>query len=234
MTARNSLKRRVRARMRKTGESYASALRAIRDGDIAMQHETSIWPSWTRQHPWLRGFLEDVELEAVKRGDLRCDHIHLQIAFLRLGLPVSQWLEELSLNRQNLIEELVEMIGMNAARAAGDNQLDGLMARADRVANQTPVTAVDSYYTNEILHLARNEAARHHENADARHLLIGLGSSLFQGAPPTPDRLRKVAALPIADIRDVGDERISHQLYQSKLAASHGKSSTEFPYDTPG
>ena len=29
----------------KTGKSYASALRTIRDGDIAMQHETSIWPS---------------------------------------------------------------------------------------------------------------------------------------------------------------------------------------------
>ena len=45
VTARNSLKLPVRARMRKTGKSYASALRAIRDGDIAMQHETSIWPS---------------------------------------------------------------------------------------------------------------------------------------------------------------------------------------------
>ena len=235
MTARNSLKRRVRARMIKTGESYASALRAIRDGDFAMQNETSIWPEWTAQHPWLQDFLASAVAEAMKRGDTQCDHAHIQIAFLRQGPPVSEWLEALSLHRQDLIEELVEMIGMNAAQAAGDDQLAGLTARADRVANQTPITVVDSYYTNEILDVARNEAAVQGERVDARHLLIGLGSSLFQGNPPNPDVLRTLTGLRLdGGANDNVEERISHQAYQSSLAKFHGKEATAFPYNTPG
>ena len=88
MTASNSLKRLVRARMRKTGESYSSARRYFHTEDNEMTNTTielqpALWPDWVEAHPWLVSFLTRAEAEARNRGDTRCDHFHIELAFPR-------------------------------------------------------------------------------------------------------------------------------------------------------
>ena len=94
MTARKSLKRLVRARMRKTGESYSSARRYFHTEDYEMTNATNklqpdLWPDWVQGHPWLVSFLTKAEAEVRNRGDTRCDHFHVALAFLGLGPPAS-------------------------------------------------------------------------------------------------------------------------------------------------
>ena len=103
--------------MRKTGESYSSARRYFHTEDYEMTNATNklqpdLWPDWVQGHPWLVSFLTKAEAEARNRGDTRCDHFHVALAFLGLGPPVFAWLETLGLDAREAREDTVEILGM--------------------------------------------------------------------------------------------------------------------------
>ena len=181
MTARNSLKRLIRARMRKTGESYSSARRYFHTEDNEMTNETNItlqpnlWPDWVDEHPWLVSFLTKAETEARNRGDTCCDHFHMELAFLGLGRPVPGWLETLGLDARVLREDTVDILAKNAKQALGLGGLETDLARSQRArgargsdnpVDEFPLASVDEVYTGELLALARAEADLHGASID--------------------------------------------------------------------
>ncbi len=211
--------------------------------NISTQPQQDLWPDWVLDHPWLVSFLAKAEAEARNSGDTRCDHFHIQIAYLRLGEPVSDWFNILELDAQTLREDIIETLGMNAnAKGFGDHSLDDHMARADRMltarnsdnpAIDVPLEGVSELYTNEILDIARNEAGINGDLIDERHFLIALALNLFQGDPPSPNALRYLTRLTKHKVTSYGD-RMSSDEWSSELATSHGKDPSEFPYDING
>ena len=88
--------------------------------------QPDLWPDWVAEHPWLVSFLAKAEAEARNRGDTRCDHFHMDLAFLGLGPPVSEWLDTLGLDARVLREDIVELLGINARRRASCRPPQGL------------------------------------------------------------------------------------------------------------
>ena len=259
MTARNSLKRLIRARMRKTGESYSSARRYFHAEGNKMTNATTelqpdLWPDWVEEHPRLVSFLAKAEAEARNRGDTRCDHFHMELAFLGLGPPVPDWFQTLGLEVRRLREDTVDILGTNATfgdpepedlaelgqmltplqvniRARGRRALGS--RNSDDPVNEFPLASVDDVYTGELLALAQAEAKLHGGPIDERHLLIALAMLLFEGSPPAASALRYLTGLsPVEDTSF--DVRIGDREWTRALAASHGGDPTKFPYDIEG
>jgi len=243
MTARNSLKRLIRARMRKTGESYSSARRYFHTEDNEMIDATtklqpSLWPAWVEEHPWLVSFLARAEQETRNRGDTRCDHFHMDLAFLGLGPPVSDWLEALGVDARAMREDVVEVLGMNAREAFGDDRHAAWLGRGERArgarlsgntAEEFPLS-VDEFYTGELLQLARAEAGLHGDSIDARHFLVAVAMLLFEGSPPSLSALRYLTGL--SQVEDTSyDVRVDdNAVWMRDLANSHGADPTRYPY----
>ncbi|MCY4059875.1 MAG: hypothetical protein OXG44_17960 [Gammaproteobacteria bacterium] len=248
MTARNSLKRLVRARMRKTGESYSSARRYFHTEDNEMTNATielqpDLWPDWVEGHPWLVSFLTKAEAEARNRGDTCCDHFHIELAFLGLGPPVSDWLATLGLDTPVMREDTVELLGMNAERGSGVNGDLAWLARGQRArtarrstdpVTECPLASVDEVYTGELLELASAEAKLHGDLVDERHFLIALAVLLFAGRPPTVGALRHLTGLSLSEDTSYDVRIDDDREWMRRLAASHGADPAMFPYDIHG
>ena len=252
MTARNSLKRLIRARMRNTGESYSSARRYIHTEGIKMTNATielqpDLWPDWVLEHPWLASFLARTEAEARNRGDTHCDHFHMELAYLGLGPPVSDWLATLGLDVPVLREDIVEILGVNAMQAFGsDRHADrreawlarGERARAARRSDdpvaECPLESVDEIYAVELLELARAEAALHCHSVDERHFLIASAMLLFAGSPPPVSALRSLTGLWQSQDTSYDVRADDEGQWMRDLAKSHGANPTRFPYDLHG
>ena len=245
MTARNSLKRLIRARMRKTGESYSSARRYFHteDNEMTIENTTelqpNLWPDWVDEHPWLVSFLTKAETEARNRGDTCCDHFHMALAFLSLGSPVSDWLGTLGLDARTLREDTVDILGRNAKQALGVAGLEADLARGQRAhgarassnpADEFPLASVDEVYTGELLELARAEANLHGDLIDERHFLIAMAMLLFEGSPPTASALRYLAGLSLVEDKSFDDRTGDTRDWVRDLAASHGADADSFPY----
>lgn len=244
MTARNSLKRLIRARMRKTGESYSSARRFFHTEGNQMTNTTTelqpdLWPDWVAAHPWLVSFLAKAEAEARNRGDTRCDHFHMDLAFLGLGPPVSEWLDTLGLDARVLREDIVELLGMNAADGPRADRHKAWLARGERargarhssnMIEEFPLTSVDEFYTGEILELARAEAGLHGDAIDARHMLIALALLLFEGSPPPVSALRYLTGLSQSEDTSYAVRVDRSEEWARDVAVSHGADPTRSPY----
>lgn len=217
--------------------------------------QPNLWPDWVEEHPWLVFFLTKTEAEARNRGDTRCDHFHMELAFLGLGPPVSGWLATLGLNVRRLREDTVDILAVNATfadpepqdleesaqmptpqqvtvRARGRRAL-GARNSHDPV-NEFPLASVDPVYTGELLELARADAKLHGGAIDARHFLIASALLLFEGSPPAASALRYLTGLsPLADTSF--DVRIDNDRdWMRALAQSHGADPARFPYDIEG
>ena len=183
--------------MRKTGESYSSARRYLHTEDYEMTNATNklqpdLWPDWVQGHPWLVSFLTKAEAEARNRGDTCCDHFRIELAFLGLGPPASDWLATLGLDAPVMREDAIEILGMNAERGFSVNGHEAGLARGQRAraarsstdpVNECPLASVDEVYTGELLELARAEAKLHGHSIDERHFLTALAVLLFAGSP---------------------------------------------------
>lgn len=217
----------------------------------SIQYE--LWPDWVADHPWLVDFLARAENEARYRGDTCCDHFHMELAFLRLGPPASEWLARLGVDAETLREDVIEILGMNArasqirdantSTAAHDGIALAFVARGERaqIARQSanpiedmPLESVDELYTSELLELAKAEARCYGDPIDARHMLIGMAMLLCEGSPPPLSALRYLVGLSaLADERY--DERWGdHRQFLRELARSHKASPDVFPYDING
>ncbi len=248
MTARNSLKRIVRARMRKTGESYSSARRYVHTEGNKMTNATielqpGLWPDWVLEHQWLISFLTKAEAEARNRGDTHCDHFHMELAYLGLGPPVSDWLAALGLDVPVLREDVVEILGVNAMHAFGPDRHKAWLARGERArvarrgddpVAERPLESVAEIYTGELLELARAEAGFHGDSVDERHFLVASAMLLFAGSPPSVSALRYLTGL--SQNQDAAyDVRVDDDgQWMRDLAESHGANPARFPYDIHG
>ena len=205
--------------------------------------QPDLWPDWVLEHPWLVSFLTRAEAEARNRGDIHCDHFHMELAYLSLGPPVSDWLATLGLDVPVLREDIVEILGTNAMHAFGPDRHEAWLARGQRAraarrsndpVTECPLESVDEIYTGELLELARAEAALHGHSVDERHFLVASAMLLFAGSPPPVNALRSLTGLSQSqdtsyDVR-VDDER----KWTRDLAESHGANPTRFPYDLHG
>ena len=210
--------------------------------------QPDLWPDWVAGHPWLVSFLAKAEAEARNRGDTRCDHFHMDLAFLGLGPPVSEWLDTLGLDcfpvprrlaARVLREDIVELLGMNAAEGPGVDRHKALLARGERArgarhSNNTieefPLASVDEFYTGEILELARAEAGLHGDAIDERHMLVALALLLFQGSPPPASALRYLTGLSRVEDTSYGVRVDKSEEWAKDVAVSHGADPTRFPY----
>ena len=248
MTARNSLKRLIRARMRKTGESYSSARRYFHTegnkmNNLTTELQPSLWPDWVVEHPWLVSFLAQAEAETRNRGDTCCNHFHIELTFLRLGPPVSDWLEILGLDARMLREDTVELLGSNSRTVPGAAGLAEMLTRGERARDarnsgnpkdEFPLQSVDEVYTGELLELAKAEALFHGDSVDERHFLIALAMLLFEGSPPTLSALRYLTGISQSKDTSYGVRIDDHKDWVRALAESHGADPTKFPYDIHG
>ncbi|MDE0658034.1 MAG: hypothetical protein OXI79_00130 [Gammaproteobacteria bacterium] len=207
------------------------------------QLQPGLWPDWVAEHPWLVSFLAQAEAEARNRGDTRCDHFHMELAFLGLGPPVSDWLDTLGLDARAIREDTVELLGMNAERGPGVNGDEAWLARGQRAraargsadpVTECPLASVDEVYTGELLELASAEAKRHGDSIDERHFLIGLAMLLFAGSPPTVGALRHLTGLSSTEDTSYDVRIDDDREWMRALAASHGADPAMFPYDIHG
>ena len=234
--------------MRKTGESYSSARRYFHTEDNEMTNTTNqlqpgLWPDWVEGHPWLVSLLTKAEAEARNRGDTRCDHFHIALAFLDLGPPVSGWLEMLGLDAREVREDTVEILGMNAEVTFGANRHEAWMARGERARGarrndnpvaECPLESVDEIYTGELLELARAEAELHGDAVDARHFLLAVAVLLFAGSPPSVGALRYLTGLSSTEDTSYDVRIDDDREWMRDLARSHGANPAIFPYDIRG
>lgn len=210
MTSRNTLKRQIRSRMNKTGESYSAARLHFhvakespmntRDFEnprapVAQNLQPNLWPNWVVGHPWLEQFLATTEAEVRNRGDLTCSHYHLILSFLRLPSPVADWFEQLRVNTELWKEDVLVVLGMSS----DDSLFDTFLAYGSRLnkarKSSNPVLEVPlsdiSEEVNRLLELARSEAELDGIPIDERHFLVSV-IDWFQYSDPTNEELRKL------------------------------------------
>ena len=215
--------------------------------NATIELQPDLWPDWVLEHPWLVSFLTKAEAEARNRGDTHCDHFHMELAYLGLGPPVSDWLETLGLDVPVLREDVVEILGVNAMHAFGpDRHADrqeawlarGQRARAARRSDdpvaECPLGSVEEIYTGELLELARAEAGLHGESVDERHFLVALAMLLFAGSPPAASALRSLTGLSQSEDLSYGVRVDDDGQWMRDLAESHGANPARFPYDIHG
>ena len=209
MTSRNTLKRQIRSRMNKTGESYSAARQhfhvAKKDSSMNAQNfenpsalvaqhlQPDLWPEWVANHPWLETFLASGEAEARTRGDLTCDYLHLVLAFLRLSSPVSDWFTQLRVNTELWKEDVLVLLGINS----GGNVFQTFLAYGSRLnkarKSTNPVQDVPlenvSQEAKGMLELARTEADLDGTPIDERHFMVSV-INWCQYSDPTIEELR--------------------------------------------
>ena len=214
MTSRNTLKRQIRTRMRKTGESYSAArqnFRTARDLTMNIQefenprtliaHElqANLWPEWVEAQPWLKTFLPRAEAEARNRGDLDCEHFHLILAFLRLPSPVLDWFFELRVNVEQWKEDVLVTLGVNTHVYAKQREFDTVQMYGSRInkarKSSDPVADVPlnsiSYEAERMLELAKKEADLDGTAIDERHFMVPMMDWHPYGEP-TLEELRRL------------------------------------------
>ncbi len=208
MTSRNTLKRQIRSRMSKTGESYAAARQHFHTAKdkpmqthefenprtrIAQHLQPDLWPSWVEDHPWLKSFLTRAEAEVRNRGDFECTHFHLMLAFLRLPSPVPDWFIQLRVNVEQWREDLLVTLGINSSSKA----LIAFVSHGKRIMSARksldPVADVPlervSTEAIQMLELAKSEADLEGTSIDERHFMVPMMDWHPHGEP-TLDELR--------------------------------------------
>ena len=210
MTAHKTLKRQIRARMRKTGEAYTAArqhFRVAKDSPMseqtlnfpttrfARQVQPNLWPSWTNQHPWLLAFLPRAEAEARNQGNVECDHFCLQLAFLRLSSPVEDWFLELHVNVTQWREDILVALGSNIEKNSIDRYLElGKRIQTAR-SSENPIEELPlkkiTWEAQQMLDLAKNEAERDQVPIDERHFMVPM-MDWHPVGEPTIEELRRI------------------------------------------
>ncbi len=210
MTAHKTLKRQIRARMRKTGEAYTAArqhFRVAKDSPMSTQTienpttivasnvQRDLWPTWISQHPWLEKFLPYVEAEARNQGYEECDHFCVQLAFLRLRSPVDMWFHELHVNVTQWREDILVALGSNIDKGNFVRYLDvGKRIQRART-SENPIEDLPlKRITQEalrMLDLAKSEAERDHVSIDERHFMVPMMDRHPFGEP-TIEELRRI------------------------------------------
>lgn len=209
MTSRNTLKRQIRSRMQKTGESYSAARRHFRTAKdssmntqelenprtrIAKQMQSELWPDWVEKQPWLKSFLPRAEAEARNQGNLECDHFHLLLAFLRLPAPVPDWFIQLRVNVEQWKEDLLVTIGSNFQATdvqryvAYGGRINKARKSKDPVSD-VPLDSISSE-AERMLNLARQEADRDGTTIDERHFMVPMMDWHPHGEPPLEELRR--------------------------------------------
>ena len=210
MTSQNTLKRRIRSRMGKTGESYAAARQHFQQAkDIPMQTQEfenprtrisqhlqpSLWPDWVKEHPWLVSFLTRAESEVRNQGDLECTHFHLILAYLRLPSPVPEWFIQMKVNAEQWKEDTLVTLGINT----NASKLVAFVSHGERITKARksldPVADVPlervSAEAVRMLDLAKEEADHDGTRIDERHFMVPIMDWHPHGEP-TLDELRQL------------------------------------------
>ena len=210
MTAHKTLKRQIRARMRKTGEAYTAArqhFRVAKDSPMStstIENSTTIvaphvqpglWPGWVSQHPWLIAFLPKVEAEARNQGYEECDHFCVQLAFLRLRSPVDEWFHKLHVNVTQWREDILVALGSNFDRSTFNRYVD-IGKRIQRArASENPIEDLPlkriTLEALRMLELAKSEAERDQLPIDERHFMVPM-MDWHPFGEPTIEDLRKI------------------------------------------
>lgn len=210
MTAQKTLKRRIRARMRKTGEAYTAArqhFRVAKDSPmstqtienptviVAPQVQADLWPSWISHHPWLTAFLPKAEAEARNQGKKECDHFCIQLAFLRLRSPVDDWFRELHVDTAQWREDILVALGSNLDRSAFDRYIEvGKRIQVARF-SENPVEDLPLKGTTaearQMLDLAKSEAERDQVPIDESHFMVPM-MDWHPFGEPTIEELRRI------------------------------------------
>ena len=210
MTAQKTLKRQIRARMLKTGESYTGArrhFRTVKDSlmkpqsvenprtRIANQFQPGLWPDWIEEHSWLKTFLPKAEAEARNFGAVECNRGHLILAFLRLPSPVPNWFDQLHVNTTSWMEDVIFLLGMHT-----DGDLFNLFLKYGSRLNKArkssnPLRDVPLKSTTQdavgMLDLARSEAQSDGTTIDERHFFVSV-INWCQYSDPTEEELRRI------------------------------------------
>ena len=210
MTAQKTLKRQIRARMRKTGEAYTAArqhFRVAKDSPmstrtienpttiVAPHVQSDLWPNWISQHRWLETFLPRAEAEARNQGNEECDHFCLQLAFLRLPLPVDDWFRELHVNATQWREDILVALGSNLDRGSFDRYIDvGKRIQQARTSEnpieELPLKGITSE-AQQMLNLAKREAERDQTPIDERHFMVPM-MDWHPFGEPTIEEIRRI------------------------------------------
>lgn len=210
MTAQKTLKRQIRSRMNKTGESYTAARRHFRIAKdlpmssqefefprtpIAQELQSNLWPEWVTEHLWLKAFLPRAEAEARNQGDRECDHFHMILAFLRLPSPVTDWFGQLRVNTVQWREDTLVAIGSNhdtttIGKFAEFGRRIMKARRSQNPVDEVPLEKV-TLEALRMLELARSEAERDNVPIDERHFMVPMLDWHPYGEP-TLDELRQI------------------------------------------
>lgn len=193
MTAQKTLKRQIRARMLKTGESYTGARRHFRTAKdslmktqnfvnprtkTANQLQPGLWPSWVEEHSWLKSFLPKAEAEARNFGAFECNHGHLILAFLRLPAPVPNWFDQVQVNATSWMEDVIFLLGIYTRGGLFDLFLDPGSRLNKARESSNPLRDVPLQNTTEdairMLDLARSEAQSDGTTIDERHFFLSV------------------------------------------------------------
>lgn len=210
MTAHKTLKRQIRARMSKTGETYTAArqhFRIAKDSPMSTQTfenpttfvapnvQPGLWPRWISKHPWLGAFLPKAEAEARNQGYEACDHFCIQLAFLRLRSPVDEWFHDLHVNVTQWREDILVALGSNIDKGTFDRYIDfGKRIQAART-SENPITDLPlkriTLEAQQMLDLARSEAERDQVPIDERHFMVPM-MDWHPFGEPTLEQLRRI------------------------------------------
>lgn len=210
MTAHKTLKRQIRARMSKTGETYTAArqhFRIAKDSPMSTQTfenpatfvapnvQPSLWPRWISNHPWLGAFLPKAEAEARNQGYEACDHFCIQLAFLRLRSPVDEWFHDLHVNVTQWREDILVALGSNIDSGTFDRYIDvGKRIQAART-SENPITDLPlkriTLEAQQMLDLAKSEAERDQIPIDERHFMVPM-MDWHPFGEPTLEELRRI------------------------------------------
>lgn len=210
MTSRNTLKRQIRSRMRKTGESYSAARRHFRTAKglimtkqdfenprarVANQRQLDLWPRWVGEHAWLKRFLPRVEAEARNWGADECNRGHMILAFLQLPSPVPDWFDKLNVDVDSWKEDVIFLLGMHS----GGNLFEMFLMYESRLnkgrkssnpLGDVPLKKIDQD-TSAMLDLARSEAYTDGTEIDERHFFVPV-INWCQYSDPTNEELKRL------------------------------------------
>ena len=209
MTAQKTLKRQIRARMRKTGEAYTAARQHFRVAkespmseqtydfpttSVAQYMQPDLWPTWVNQHPWLKTFLPSAEAEARNQGFDECDHFCVQLAFLRLGSPTTDWFRELHVNVTQWREDILVSLGSNIGNRTFDQYVKigkriQTARTSDNPIDDLPLVRITAEAL-QMLTLAKSEAERDQLPLDERHFMVPMMDHHPFGEPPIEELRR--------------------------------------------